>query len=306
MKRIHFQGWSFGAWVEPCRLLVQPQPQVWRSIHCEKEVRWPFLDFQGSLAYFCIIFAGQWHSPPIAWEGGRVTQGIKSSTIVFLRISSYPVLLADLIWSQRYSRLGVPVAKRGARHTCCSGSCQQWAGVTGLKSTWFWFTKNRLCTVWAIAALWGLESTVGAGILAGHLLIMEGRVCIYPYLIDVNFCNLCIQEGHIPDLTSLSRTLSPWCWTWRQAVWPSRLTTPTWGQLSRGWRDLCILSSPLSGGTRRCRLYTGGSYLASLKNFLKVKVSWADFEEQGWFGAWAALFAAAGERRNQPGSWWVS
>ena len=82
-----------------------------------------------------------------------------------------------------------------------------------------WFEINldlihtRLCTVWAIAALWGLESTVGAGILAGHLLIMEGRVCIYPYLIDVNFCNLCIQEGHIPDLTSLSRTLSPWCWT---------------------------------------------------------------------------------------------
>ena len=177
MKRIHFQGWSSGAWMEPCWLLVQPQPQVWRSIHCEKEVRWPSLDFQGSLAYFCIIFAGQWHSPPIAWEGGRVTQGIKSSTIVFLRISSYPVLLADLIWSQRYSRLGVPVAKRGARHTCCSGSCQQWAGVTGFKSTLIWFTPGfALCGLSQPCGVWSPQ--LGLGSWQGICLSWRGGYAI--------------------------------------------------------------------------------------------------------------------------------
>ena len=71
----------------------------------------------------------------------------------------------------------------------------------------------RRCTVWAIAALWGLESTVGAGILAGLLLTMNGKVCkcISKHLIGAYLCNLCTQEGPIQDPTFLSRTLSQWC-----------------------------------------------------------------------------------------------
>ena len=147
MKRIHFQGWSSGAWVEPCRLLVQPQPQVWRSIHCEKEVRLPFLDFHGSLAYFCIIFAGQWHSPPIASGGGRVTQGVKSSTNMFLWI------LSDLrgihAWGFRW-----PKGERGSHAV---------VGVANTEQVWLVLKRNLIHKIQALHCV-GYRSLVGSGV----------------------------------------------------------------------------------------------------------------------------------------------